>query len=130
MAVDRQRLAQALAYEEERRRRLAEIVPTPGPVQAAPPSRNFRRDLENFSAGLGQAGVNALEGTKALVTDPIGAVRGTYEAVKGVVRDPSVIADALRYTADKAMSGPLGAGEVIGEMVNLESTGVFFKVAA
>jgi hypothetical protein len=33
------------------------------------------------------------------------------------VRDPSVLADALRYTADKAMSGPLGAGEVVGEMV-------------
>jgi len=119
MAADRQRLAAALAYEEERRRRMMESVPTTDnlpPVQ--PTRRNLRTDLENFSAGLGQAGVNALEGTKALITDPVGTVKGTYESVRQMVRDPSLIADALRYTADKAMSGPLGAGEVIGEMVN------------
>jgi hypothetical protein len=33
------------------------------------------------------------------------------------VRDPTVLADALRYTAQKATSGPYGAGEVIGEMI-------------
>jgi hypothetical protein len=52
-----------------------------------------------------------------LITDPVGTVKGAYEGVKGIVRDPSVLADALRYTADKAMSGPLGAGEVVGEML-------------
>lgn len=114
--MDRNRLAQALAYEEQKRR-MMELVPTPGPVQAAPPSRNFRRDLENLSIGIGEGLTNQLEGIKGIVTDPVGAVKGAYEGVKGIVRDPSVLADALRYTADKAMSGPLGAGEVIGEMV-------------
>jgi len=57
------------------------------------------------------------------VTDPIGAARGAYEGVKAIVRDPSIIADALRYTAQKVGSGPLGAGEVIGEMIGPRKTG-------
>lgn len=118
MAADRQRLAAALAYEEERRRRMMESVPTTDslpPVQ--PPRRSLRTDLENLSSGIGQGVVNQLEGVKALVTDPVGTARAAYEGVKGVVRDPSVLADALRYTAQKATSSPLGAGEVIGEMI-------------
>jgi hypothetical protein len=121
MAVDRSRLAAALAYrqaEEERRRRMMESVPVPGAELPTPvPSQNLRRDLENLSIGIGEGLTNQLEGVKGLVTDPVGTVKGAYEGVKGIVRDPSVLADALRYTADKAMSGPLGAGEVIGEMV-------------
>jgi hypothetical protein len=119
VAADRQRLAAALAYEEERRRRMMESVPTTDnlpPVQ--PTRRSLRTDLENLSSGIGQGVVNQLEGVKALVTDPVGTARAAYEGVKGVVRDPSVLADALRYTAQKATSGPLGAGEVIGEMVS------------
>jgi hypothetical protein len=117
MAVDRQRLAAALAYEEERRRRMMESVPTTDnlpPVQ--PTRRSLRTDLENLSSGIGQGVVNQLEGVKALVTDPVGTARAAYEGVKGIVRDPTVLADALRYTAQKATSGPLGAGEVVGEM--------------
>jgi hypothetical protein len=118
MAADRQRLAAALAYEEERRRRMMESVPTTDnlpPVQ--PTRRSLRTDLENLSSGIGQGVVNQLEGVKALVTDPVGTAKAAYEGVKGVVRDPTVLADALRYTAQKATSGPLGAGEVIGEMI-------------
>ena len=124
MAADRQRLAAALAYEQQRRR-MMEFVPTTDnlpPVQ--PIRRSLRTDLENFSTGLGQAGVNALEGAKALITDPVGTVKGTYESVRQMVRDPSLIADALRYTADKAMSGPLGAGEVVGEFLTPSVKGV------
>jgi hypothetical protein len=117
MAVDRQRLAEALAYEEQKRR-MMESVPTVGNLPPAQPvRRSLRTDLENLSSGLGQGIVNQLEGVKGLVTDPVGTVKGAYEGVKGIVRDPSVLADALRYTADKAMSGPLGAGEVVGEML-------------
>jgi hypothetical protein len=119
MAADRQRLAAALAYEEERRRRMMESVPTTDnlpPVQ--PTRRSLRTDLENLSSGIGQGIVNQLEGVKSLVTDPVGTAKAAYEGVKGIVRDPSVLADALRYTAQKATSGPLGAGEVIGEMVS------------
>lgn len=121
MAVDRSRLAAALAYrqaEEERRRRMMESVPVPGAELPAPaPSQNLRRDLENLSIGIGEGLTNQLEGVKGIVTDPIGAARGAYEGVRAVVRDPSIIADALRYTAQKATSGPLSAGEVIGEML-------------
>jgi hypothetical protein len=118
MAADRQRLAAALAYEEERRRRMMESVPTTDslpPVQ--PTRRNLRTDLENLSSGIGQGIVNQLEGVKSLVTDPVGTAKAAYEGVKGVVRNPAVLAEALRQTGQKAMSGPLGAGQVIGEML-------------
>jgi hypothetical protein len=125
MAADRQRLAAALAYEEERRRRMMESVPTTDnlpPVQ--PTRRSLRTDFENLSSGIGQGVVNQLEGVKTLVTDPVGTARAAYEGVKGVVRDPTVLADALRYTAQKATSGPLGAGEVIGEFLTPNVKGV------
>jgi len=117
MAVDRQRLAEALAYGEQKRR-MMESVPTVGNLPPTQPARrSLRTDLENLSSGIGQGIANQMEGVKGLITDPIGTVKGAYEGVKGIVRDPSVLADALRYTADKAMSGPLGAGEVVGEML-------------
>ena len=117
MAADRQRLAAALAYEQQRRR-MMESVPTTDNLPPARPARSdLRTDLENLSSGIGQGIVNQMEGVKGLITDPVGTVKGAYEGVKGIVRDPSVLADALRYTADKAMSGPLGAGEVVGEML-------------
>jgi hypothetical protein len=116
MAADANRLAAALAYEEDRKRRLAESIPTStGPTTA--PRRSARTDLENLSAGLGQGIVNQLEGVKGLITDPVGTAKGAYEAVRGIVRDPKVLAQALAETGRKAMSGPLGAGEVIGEMI-------------
>jgi hypothetical protein len=119
MAADRSRLAAALAYEEERRRRMMESVPglVTDPAQPAPRA-DFRTNLENLSIGLGRGVTTGLEGVKSIITDPVGTARGVYEAGKAVIRDPSVIADALRYTAEKATSGPLGAGEVIGEMVS------------
>ena len=118
MAADRSRLAAALAYEEERRRRMMESVPglVTTPAQPAPRS-DFRTNLENLSIGLGEGLTNQLEGVKGIITDPVGTAKGVYEAGRAVIRDPSVIADALRYTAQKATSGPLGAGEVIGEML-------------
>lgn len=122
MAANRSRLAAALAYkqaEEERRQRMMQSVPTTDNLPPVRPARSdLRTNLENLSSGIGQGIVNQLEGVKSLVTDPVGTARAAYEGVKGVVRDPSVLADALRYTAQKATSGPLGAGEVIGEMVS------------
>jgi hypothetical protein len=116
MAADANRLAAALAYEDDRRRRLAESIPAlTGPTTAL--RRNVRTDLENLSAGLGQGIVNQLEGVKGLITDPVGTAKGAYEAVRGIARDPKVLAQALAETGRKAMSGPLGAGEVVGEML-------------
>ena len=118
MAADRSRLAAALAYEEERRRRMMESVPglVTTPAQPAPRA-DFRTNLENLSIGLGRGVTTGLEGVKGIITDPVGTAKGVYEAGKAVIRDPSVVADALRYTAEKATSGPLNAGEVIGEML-------------
>ena len=128
MAADRSRLAAALAYkqaEEERRRRMLESIPTPAgttPAQPAPQS-DFRTNLENLSIGVGEGLTNQLEGIKGMVTDPVGTAKGVYEAGKDVVRDPAIIASALRQMGQKAMSGPLGAGEVIGEMIGPRKTG-------
>ena len=128
MAADRSRLAAALAYrqaEEERRRRMLESIPTPAgttPAQPAPQA-DFRTNLENLSIGVGEGLTNQLEGIKGLVTDPIGTAKGVYEAGKAVVRDPAIIASALRQMGQKAMSGPLGAGEVMGEMIGPRKTG-------
>ena len=117
MAVDRQRLAEALAYGEQKRR-MMESVPTVGNLPPAQPARrSLRTDLENLSSGIGQGIVNQMEGVKGLVTDPVGTAKGAYEAVRGIVRDPKVLAQALAETGRKAMSGPLGAGEVVGEML-------------
>lgn len=122
MAADANRLAAALAYEDERKRRLAETIPTlTGPTTA--PRRSVRTDLENLSAGLGQGITTQLEGIKGLITDPVGTAKGAYEAARAVVRDPSVLAAALSQMGQKAMSGPLGAGEVIGEMLGPRKTG-------
>ena len=128
MAADRSRLAAALAYrqaEEDRRRRMLESIPTPAgttPAQPAPQA-DFRTNLENLSIGVGEGLTNQLEGIKGLVTDPIGTAKGVYEAGKAVVRDPAIIASALRQMGQKAMSGPLGAGEVMGEMIGPRKTG-------
>jgi hypothetical protein len=122
MAADANRLAAALAYEDDRKRRLAETIPTlTGPTTA--PRRSVRTDLENLSAGLGQGITTQLEGIKGLITDPVGTAKGAYEAARAVVRDPSVLAAALSQMGQKAMSGPLGAGEVIGEMIGPRKTG-------
>jgi len=119
MAANRDRLAAVLAYQAEKRRRLAEYVPTIDQTEPVrPSSAGLGTNLENLSSGIGQGIVNQLEGVKSLVTDPVGTAKAAYEGVKGVVRNPAVLAEALRQTGQKAMSGPYGAGEVIGEMVS------------
>jgi len=118
MAANRDRLAAVLAYQAEKRRRLAEYVPTIDQTEPVrPSSAGLGTNLENLSSGIGQGIVNQLEGVKSLVTDPVGTAKAAYEGVKGVVRNPAVLAEALRQTGQKAMSGPLGAGQVIGEML-------------
>lgn len=118
MAANRDRLAAVLAYQAEKRRRLAEYVPTIDQTEPVRPSNaGLGTNLENLSSGIGQGIVNQLEGVKSLVTDPVGTAKAAYEGVKGVVRNPAVLAEALRQTGQKAMSGPYGAGEVIGEML-------------
>jgi hypothetical protein len=125
MAANRDRLAAVLAYQAEKRRRLAEYVPTIDQTEPVrPSSAGFGTNLENLSSGIGQGIVNQLEGVKSLVTDPVGTAKAAYEGVKGVVRNPAVLAEALRQTGQKAISGPLGAGEVLGEFLTPSVKGV------
>jgi hypothetical protein len=125
MAANRDRLAAVLAYQAEKRRRLAEYVPTIDQTEPVRPSNaGLGTNLENLSSGIGQGIVNQLEGVKSLVTDPVGTAKAAYEGVKGVVRNPAVLAEALRQTGQKAMSGPLGAGEVLGEFLTPSVKGV------
>jgi hypothetical protein len=117
--MDRQRLAEALAYEQQRRSRLANVIPTaqPGDPEVIP-EQGVRSRLENLSSGLGQGGVNTLEGLRQLVTSPIETGRAMVEGGVEMIRDPALIAEALRQMGQTAASGPLGLGEVIGEAVN------------
>jgi hypothetical protein len=117
--MDRQRLAEALAYEQQRRSRLANVIPTaqPGDPEVIP-EQGVRSRLENLSSGLGQGGVNTLEGLRQLVTSPIETGRAMVEGGVEMVRNPALIAEALRETGRRATSGPLGLGEVIGENLN------------
>ena len=117
--MDRQRLAEALAYEQQRRSRLANVIPTaqPGDPEVIP-EQGVRSRLENLSSGLGQGGVNTLEGLRQLVTSPIKTGRAMVEGGVEMIRDPALIAEALRETGRRAASGPLGLGEVIGESLN------------
>jgi hypothetical protein len=117
--MDRQRLAEALAYEQQRRSGLANVIPTaqPGDPEVIP-EQGVRSRLENLSSGLGQGGVNTLEGLRQLVTSPIETGRAMIEGGVEMIRDPALIAEALRETGRRAASGPLGLGEVIGENLN------------
>jgi hypothetical protein len=117
--MDRQRLAEALAYEQQRRSGLANVIPTaqPGDPEVIP-EQGVRSRLENLSSGLGQGGVNTLEGLRQLVTSPIETGRAMVEGGVEMVRNPALIAEALRETGRRATSGPLGLGEVIGENLN------------
>lgn len=97
--MDRQRLAEALAYEQQRRSRLANVIPTaqPGDPEVIPES-DARSRLENLSSGLGQGAVNTLEGMRQLVTSPIETGRAMVEGGVEMIRDPALIAEALRET--------------------------------
>jgi hypothetical protein len=120
MAADRQRLAQALADEAARRRLFESIPEAAGQgLPQALESTNYGRYLENLSIGLGRGAVNQLEGLKGLVTSPVESVKGIVSDVGEAIRNPRMIAKALQRTGERAASGPLGLGEVVGENFNM-----------
>lgn len=120
MAADRKRLAQALAAEAARRKMFESIPEAAGQgLPQAPEVTNYGRDLENLSIGLGRGAVNQLEGLKGLVTSPVESVKGIVSGVGEAIRNPRMIAEALQRTGERAASGPLGLGEVVGENVNV-----------
>lgn len=121
MAADRQRLAQALAAEAARRKMFESIPEAAGQGLSQAPERpmGWNDYLENLSIGLGRGAVNNLEGVKSAITSPIETAKGFATGVVEAVRNPRMVAEALKQTGQRAMSGPLGLGEVIGENVNM-----------
>ena len=99
---------------------LAYSVPVPlepGMMRPAPAAFNPRRELENLSIGMGRGLVTGMEGTKQLLTQPVATAQALIEAARQLGTDPAVILDMLRAARQKAMSGSLGLGELIGENV-------------
>ena len=121
MAADRQRLAQALAAEAARRKMFESIPEAAGQglPQASERPMGWNEYLENLSIGLGRGAVSNLEGVKSAITSPIETAKGFATGVVEAVRNPRMVAEALKQTGQRAMSGPLGLGEVIGENVNM-----------
>jgi len=99
---------------------LAYSVPVPlepGMMRPAPAAFSPRRELENLSIGMGRGAVTGMEGTKQLLTQPVATAQALIEAARQLGTDPAVILDMLRAARQKAMSGSLGLGELIGENV-------------
>ena len=105
---------------------LAYNVPIPlEPGMLPPPPSRFvpRRELENFSAGLGQGITSSLKGTKQMLTEPVATAQALIEAARQIGTDPRIVLDMLRAARQKAMSGSLGLGELIGENITLGMRG-------
>ena len=97
---------------------LAYSVPVPhepGMLRPAPERFVLKRELENFSIGLGRGLTTGLEGTKQLLTQPVATARALVEAARQMGTDPGIVLEMLRAARQKAMSGSLGLGELIGE---------------
>lgn len=90
----------------------------PGMRLPEPASRFVpRRELENLSIGLGRGQTAAMEGTRQLLTQPVATAQALIEAARQLGTDPRIVLDMLRAARQKAMSGSLGLGELIGENV-------------
>lgn len=84
----------------------------PQPTQFVP-----RRELENLSIGIGRGITSGLEGTKQMLTQPVATAQALIEAARQIGADPRIVLEMLRAARQKAMSGSLGLGELIGENV-------------
>lgn len=117
--ADRGRIAAALAYQQGQQDPF-DAVPVAGVKQPLTPNEMTWMDrLNNLSAGLGQGIEGQLEGYKQLVTHPVQSAKDTVQALGTMVKNPSVIVDALKGMGERAMSGSQGLGEVVGENMTL-----------
>jgi hypothetical protein len=81
------------------------------------------RELENFSIGIGRGITEQLEGTKQMLTDPVGTVRSIFEVARQIGADPMSVLRMLQLARQQAMSGALGVGELIGGNIPLSVRG-------
>lgn len=105
---------------------LGQTVPAPYiPGTTPTPASRFvpGRELENLSIGIGRGITGQLEGTKQMLTDPVGTVRSILEAARQIGADPMTVLRMLQSARQQALSGGLGAGEMIGGMLPMPKLG-------
>lgn len=105
---------------------LGQTVPAPYIPGATPtPASRFvpGRELENLSIGIGRGITGQLEGAKQMLTNPVGTVRSILEAARQIGADPMTVLRMLQSARQQAMSGGLGAGEMIGGMLPMPKLG-------
>jgi len=71
--------------------------------------------LENLSIGAGYGIQNQLEGLYQMVAHPVQTGKDLAQMGAAVVKDPGIAVDIVKSEYERATSGPLGLGEVLGE---------------
>lgn len=101
---------------------LTGYVPMPADSGLVPPvySRFGSADYaQNLSIGIGEGLTSRLKSAKQTLQDPVQAVKEAAMAIRQMYDDPMLVLQALRQLRQQVMSGPLGAGQAIGEMAPL-----------
>ena len=109
------------------RNSLASYVPAPLDPNMMPPEVSPRFGVgdyaENLSIGVGEGLTSRLKSAKQTLQDPVQAVKETAMAIRQMYDDPMLALQALRQLRQQIMSGPLGAGQAIGEMAPISVRG-------
>jgi len=98
---------------------LADYIPapsTPGLPQVDPRLSRYQY-AENISYGLGEGLTNQLRGIEQLVRSPVATFKEQLAAIGQLVDDPMLALQMLRELRQRAAAGPLGFGEVVGELL-------------
>lgn len=109
------------------RNSLASYVPAPLDPNMMPPEVSPRFGVgdyaQNLSIGVGEGLTSRLKSAKQTLQDPVQAVKETAMAIRQMYDDPMLALQALRQLRQQIMSGPLGAGQAIGEMAPISIRG-------
>ena len=109
------------------RNSLASYVPAPLDPNMMPPEVSPRFGVgdyaQNLSIGVGEGLTSRLKSAKQTLQDPVQAVKETAMAIRQMYDDPMLALQALRQLRQQIMSGPLGAGQAIGEMAPISVRG-------
>ncbi len=97
------------------------IIPTPGTQQPEyEPPLGILGTAENFSAGMGRGIQNQLSGLLGIAKQPKQYVNALWKmGLLSPQEGSPMLRNALADMAGKAMSGPAGFGEVLGENVSM-----------
>jgi hypothetical protein len=98
---------------------LASYIPMPTDPRApqVAPRLSPGQYAQNVSAGLGYGLTNQLRGVEQLVRDPVTAFKEQLAAIGQFASNPAVALQMLRELRQRAAAGPIGFGEVTGELL-------------